>query len=43
VTRVLIVEDDSMIANAMDNHLHREDMGVEWSDRGDSAIKKLRL
>jgi two-component system OmpR family response regulator len=41
--RVLIVEDDRVIANAMATHLRREGMEVEWSDRGDRAIKKLRF
>jgi CheY-like chemotaxis protein len=41
--RVLIVEDDNVIANAMATHLRREGMEVEWSDRGDRAIKKLRF
>ena len=41
--RVLIVEDDRVIANAMAAHLRREGMEVEWSDRGDRAIKKLRF
>jgi DNA-binding response OmpR family regulator len=43
VHRVLIVEDDTVIANAMTAHLRREGMEVEWSDRGDRAMKKLRF
>jgi DNA-binding response OmpR family regulator len=43
VPRVLIVEDDQVIANAMATHLRRADMQVEWSDRGDRAIKKIRF
>ncbi len=41
--RVLIVEDDSVIANAMAAHLRRAGMEVEWADRGDRALKKLRF
>src|SRR4051794_16959950 len=41
--RVLIVEDDQVIANAMATHLRRADMQVEWSDRGDRAMKKIRF
>ncbi|MDX6550498.1 MAG: two-component system, OmpR family, alkaline phosphatase synthesis response regulator PhoP [Gaiellales bacterium] len=41
--RVLIVEDDKVIANAMATHLRREGMEVEWSDRGDRGMKKLRF
>src|SRR4051812_36353145 len=43
VSRVLIVEDDTVIANAMATHLRREGMEVEWADQGDRAIKKLRF
>jgi DNA-binding response OmpR family regulator len=43
VPRVLIVEDDNVIANAMAAHLRREGMDVEWSDRGERAVKKLRF
>jgi DNA-binding response OmpR family regulator len=43
VPRVLIVEDDNVIANAMVAHLRREGMDVEWSDRGERAVKKLRF
>jgi DNA-binding response OmpR family regulator len=43
VPRVLIVEDDSLIANAMATHLRHAGMDVEWSDRGDRAMKKLRF
>jgi DNA-binding response OmpR family regulator len=41
--RVLIVEDDPVIAAAMASHLRHAGMEVEWSDRGDRAIKKLRF
>ena len=41
--RVLIVEDDNVIANAMATHLRHAGMDVEWSDRGDRAMKKLRF
>ena len=41
--RVLIVEDDTLIANAMATHLRHAGMDVEWSDRGDRAMKKLRF
>jgi len=41
--RVLIVEDDNVIANAMATHLRHAGMEVEWSDRGDRAMKKLRF
>jgi len=43
MSRVLIVEDDNVIANAMATHLRRAGMEVEWSDRGDRAIKKIRF
>jgi len=43
VPRVLIVEDDNLIANAMATHLRHAGMDVEWSDRGDRAMKKLRF
>jgi DNA-binding response OmpR family regulator len=43
VPRVLIVEDDKLIANAMATHLRHAGMDVEWSDRGDRAMKKLRF
>jgi DNA-binding response OmpR family regulator len=41
--RVLIVEDDRVIATAMATHLRQAGMEVEWSDRGDRAMKKLRF
>ena len=41
--RVLIVEDDTVIASAMATHLRHAGMEVEWSDRGDRAMKKLRF
>ena len=43
MSRVLIVEDDHVIASAMATHLRRAGMEVEWSDRGDRAIKKIRF
>ena len=43
MSRVLIVEDDHVIANAMATHLRRAGMEVEWSDRGDRAVKKIRF
>lgn len=41
--RVLIVEDDTVIATAMATHLRHAGMEIEWSDRGDRAMKKLRF
>ena len=41
--RVLIAEDDHVIANAMATHLRRAGMEVELADRGDRAIRKLRF
>jgi DNA-binding response OmpR family regulator len=41
--RVLIVEDDVVIANAMATHLRHAGLHVEWSDSGDRAMKKLRF
>jgi DNA-binding response OmpR family regulator len=43
VPRVLIVEDDPVIATAMATHLRHAGMEIEWSDRGDRAMKKLRF
>jgi DNA-binding response OmpR family regulator len=43
VPRVLIVEDDAVIATAMATHLRHAGMDIEWSDRGDRAMKKLRF
>src|SRR5262249_55778647 len=43
MSRVLIVEDDNVIANAMATHLRRAGLEAEWSDRGDRAIKKIRF
>jgi DNA-binding response OmpR family regulator len=43
VARVLIVEDDAVIAKAMATHLRHAGMQVEVSDRGDTAMKKLRF
>lgn len=41
--RVLIVEDDHVIANAMATHLRHAGMEVEWAEHGDKAIRKLRF
>ena len=41
--RVLIAEDDRVIANAMATHLRGAGMDVEWADNGDSALRKLRF
>src|SRR3954467_3530248 len=43
VPRVLIGEAASLIANAMATHLRHAGMDVEWADRGDRAMKKLRF
>jgi DNA-binding response OmpR family regulator len=43
VPRVLIAEDDRVIANAMATHLRHAGMDVEWADRGDRAIRKIRF
>ncbi len=40
--RVLIAEDDPVIANAMATHLRRAGMEVEVVNDGDRALKKLR-
>jgi DNA-binding response OmpR family regulator len=40
--RVLIAEDDHVIANAMATHLRRAGMEVEVAENGDRAIAKLR-
>jgi len=40
--RVLIAEDDRVIANAMATHLRRAGMEVEVAENGDRAIAKLR-
>ena len=40
--RVLIAEDDRVIANAMATHLRGAGMDVEWADNGDAALRKLR-
>src|SRR5262249_59589884 len=40
--RVLIAEDDRVIANAMATHLRRAGMEVEVAENGDRAISKLR-
>jgi DNA-binding response OmpR family regulator len=41
--RVLIVEDDRVIAHAMATHLRRAGMDVEVVDEGDKALRKLRF
>jgi len=41
--RVLIAEDDRVIASAMATHLRHAGMEVEWADRGDRAIRKIRF
>jgi two-component system response regulator BaeR len=43
VPRVLIAEDDRVIAGAMASHLRHAGMEVEWADRGDRAIRKIRF
>jgi DNA-binding response OmpR family regulator len=43
VARVLIVEDDTVIAKAMATHLRHAGLQVEVSERGDLAMKKLRF
>src|SRR4029077_3458744 len=40
--RVLIAEDDPVIANAMATHLRRAGMDVEVVNDGDRALRKLR-
>ena len=41
--RVLIAEDDRVIANAMATHLRRAGMEVEVAEDGDRALRKLRF
>jgi DNA-binding response OmpR family regulator len=41
--RVLIAEDDRVIANAMATHLRRAGMDVEVAEDGDRALAKLRF
>ena len=41
--RVLIAEDDPVIANAMATHLRRAGMDVEVVDDGDQALRKMRF
>jgi DNA-binding response OmpR family regulator len=43
VPRILIAEDDRVIAEAMSAHLRHAGMDVEWADRGDRAIRKIRF
>jgi DNA-binding response OmpR family regulator len=42
MARVLIAEDDRVIANAMATHLRRAGMDVEVAEDGDRALRKLR-
>ena len=42
MTRVLIAEDDLVIANAMATHLRRAGMEVEVAKDGEKALRKLR-
>jgi DNA-binding response OmpR family regulator len=41
--RVLLAEDDGVIARAMMAHLRRAGMDVEWAEDGDRALKKIRF
>jgi len=43
VARVLIAEDDPVIASAMATHLRHAGFDVEVADRGDRAMRKLRF
>jgi CheY-like chemotaxis protein len=43
VRRVLIAEDDRVIAATMATHLRHAGFAVEVADRGDRAIRKLRF
>jgi DNA-binding response OmpR family regulator len=43
MSRVLIAEDDRIIANAAGTHLRRAGIEVEWCDRGDEALRRLRM
>jgi DNA-binding response OmpR family regulator len=43
VSRVLIAEDDPVIASAMANHLRHAGFDVEVAERGDRAMRKLRF
>ncbi len=43
MARVLIAEDDRVIANAMATHLRRAGMDVEVAEDGDRALAKLRF
>jgi DNA-binding response OmpR family regulator len=43
MARVLIVEDDRVIANAMATHLRRAGLTVEVVEDGEKALKKLRF
>jgi DNA-binding response OmpR family regulator len=41
--RVLLAEDDAVIARAMMTHLRRAGMEVEWAEDGDRALRKIRF
>ena len=41
--RVLLAEDDGVIARAMMAHLRRAGMDVEWAEDGDRALRKIRF
>jgi DNA-binding response OmpR family regulator len=41
--RVLLAEDDGVIARAMVAHLRRAGMDVEWAEDGDRALRKIRF
>ncbi|MGH3139792.1 MAG: response regulator transcription factor [Gaiellales bacterium] len=41
--RVLLAEDDAVIARAMMTHLRRAGMDVEWAEDGDRALRKIRF
>jgi len=43
MARVLIAEDDRVIANAMATHLRRAGMDVEIAEDGERAMRKLRF
>jgi two-component system alkaline phosphatase synthesis response regulator PhoP len=43
MARVLLVEDDGVIARSMSAHLRHAGHDVEWVEDGDRALKKLRF
>jgi two-component system alkaline phosphatase synthesis response regulator PhoP len=43
MARVLLVEDDGVIARSMSAHLRHAGHDVEWVEDGDKALKKLRF